>query len=148
MLAVLIVASMNVFSGLSGSIAPPAVTSLKWPRMVIMPRCLAENSTCVCIGSNFQVPITCLLGYGYGSQGTIIGLLFASSCSNERAALHYLSGPQAKRPRAGMRRAPHPGLRFTGEALVGLDSGAAAPGSGALCRAGTNNSRHQRADTI
>src|SRR6266571_45608 len=57
MLAVLIVASMNVFSGLSGSIAPPAVTSLKWPRTVIIPRCLAENSTCVCIGSNFQTAI-------------------------------------------------------------------------------------------
>src|SRR2546421_6326457 len=54
MLAVLIVASMDVFSGLSGSIVPPAVTSLKWPRTVIIPRCLAENSTCVCIGSNFQ----------------------------------------------------------------------------------------------
>src|SRR5438105_8039546 len=56
MLAVLIVASTEVFSGCSGSIVPPAVTSLKWPRTVIIPRCLAANSTWVCIGSNFQVP--------------------------------------------------------------------------------------------
>src|SRR6266550_8438893 len=54
MLAVLIVASMCDFSGCSTSIVPLAVTSLKWPRTVIIPRCLAANSTCVCIGSNFQ----------------------------------------------------------------------------------------------
>jgi hypothetical protein len=33
------------------------LTSPKLPRTVIIPRCFAENSTCVCIGSNFQVPI-------------------------------------------------------------------------------------------
>src|SRR6266581_4789492 len=54
MLEVLIVASTWVLSGCSGSMVPPAVTSAKWPRTVIMPRCLAENSTCVCIGSNFH----------------------------------------------------------------------------------------------
>src|SRR5437588_3752670 len=55
MLAVLIVASAVDRSGCSTSMAPLAVTSAKWPRTVIMPRCLAENSTCVWKGSNFQV---------------------------------------------------------------------------------------------
>ena len=55
MLAVWIVAEKDDFSGCSGSSSASVVTSLKWPRTVIIPRCLAENSTWVCIGSNFQV---------------------------------------------------------------------------------------------
>jgi hypothetical protein len=33
------------------------LTSAKWPRTVIMPRCFAENSTCVWYGSNCQLPM-------------------------------------------------------------------------------------------
>src|SRR6266702_3551343 len=41
--------------------SPVAVTSEKLPRTVIMPKCFAENSTCVCSGSNVQVAIDRLL---------------------------------------------------------------------------------------
>jgi hypothetical protein len=33
------VASTIDFSGCSGSMLPPALTSARWPRTVIMPRC-------------------------------------------------------------------------------------------------------------
>src|SRR5687767_5625892 len=54
-LATLIVTSTEDPDGLEGSIDPLVVTSAKWPRTVIMPKCLAENSTCVCIGSSCHV---------------------------------------------------------------------------------------------
>ena len=44
-LTLLILASTVDRSGCSGSSSPPALTSAKWPRTVIIPRCLAENST-------------------------------------------------------------------------------------------------------
>ena len=47
MLATSMVTSNDELAGFSGSIVPLLVTSLKWPRTVIMPRCLTANSTCV-----------------------------------------------------------------------------------------------------
>src|SRR2546428_69325 len=61
MLAVLMVTSTVERSGSSGRISPLAVTSEKLPRTVIMPRCFAENSTCVWFGSSVQVAIHALL---------------------------------------------------------------------------------------
>lgn len=43
--------------------SPEACTSAKWPRTVIMPRCLTANSTWVCIGSNCQTPMSSLLNH-------------------------------------------------------------------------------------
>src|SRR5215472_979317 len=57
MLAVLIETSMLERSGSSGKTSPVTETSAKWPRTVIIPRCLAENSTWVWYGSNFQTPM-------------------------------------------------------------------------------------------
>src|SRR5258708_4285685 len=54
-LATLMVTSTFEAEGLAGSIVPLVATSVKCPRTVIMPKCLAENSTWVCIGSIFQV---------------------------------------------------------------------------------------------
>src|SRR5215467_13223366 len=57
MLAVEMVTCTDDVSGCSGSMSAVAATSAKWPRTVIMPRCLAENSTCVWYGSSCQLPI-------------------------------------------------------------------------------------------
>src|SRR5215469_1018200 len=57
MLAVLMLTSMFERSGSSGRTSPVTETSAKWPRTVIIPRCLAENSTWVWYGSNFQTPM-------------------------------------------------------------------------------------------
>src|SRR5438270_499948 len=46
--------STDESAGLAGLMVPRVATSLKCPRTVIMPKCLAENSTCVCIGSICQ----------------------------------------------------------------------------------------------
>src|SRR2546426_12104204 len=46
--------SSRDFSGSLGSTVPLALTSLKRPRTVIIPKCLTANSTCVCIGSICQ----------------------------------------------------------------------------------------------
>jgi hypothetical protein len=47
MLAACIVTSTDEVSGWSGSMSAIELTSAKWPRTVIMPRCFAANSTCV-----------------------------------------------------------------------------------------------------
>src|SRR5215469_6939843 len=57
MLAVLMLTSMFERAGSSGKTSPVTETSAKWPRTVIIPRCLAENSTWVWYGSNFQSPM-------------------------------------------------------------------------------------------
>src|SRR5215468_4845389 len=56
MLAVEIVASTFAVSGWSGLMSAFVLTSLKYPRTVIIPRCFAENSTCVWYGSSCQLP--------------------------------------------------------------------------------------------
>src|SRR5215468_12391486 len=57
MLAVEIVASTFAVSGWSGSMSAVVLTSAKCPRTVIIPRCFAENSTCVWYGSSCQLPM-------------------------------------------------------------------------------------------
>lgn len=42
-------------AGLSGSMLPVALTSVKWPRTVIIPKCLVANSTCRWYGSICQL---------------------------------------------------------------------------------------------
>ena len=54
-LAVEMVTSTNAVSGCSGSISAIALSSSKWPRTVLMAKCLAENSSCVWYGSSLPV---------------------------------------------------------------------------------------------
>src|SRR5947208_15313116 len=103
MLAVLIVASTVERSGCSTSMLPLAATSAKWPRTVIIPRCLAENSACVWNGSNFHVPIAQRL--------LLRGSLLRISIS---LSLHYL--PMQSVRRQGRRSVD---VMATGQAQTG-----------------------------
>src|SRR5215467_3116107 len=60
-LATWMVTCTEEVSGWSGSMSAVAATSAKWPRTVIIPRCFAENSTCVWYGSSCQLPMTTYL---------------------------------------------------------------------------------------
>lgn len=65
--------STDESAGRTGSTWPRVVTALKYPRTVIIPKYLARNSTCVCIGSTCHVVRCVSLGRWSGSPRRMHG---------------------------------------------------------------------------
>ena len=60
MLVTSISAAADEFAGFCSSSTMVPLTAPKWPRTVLIIRCLSENSTVVCAGSMFQVVVVVL----------------------------------------------------------------------------------------
>src|SRR6266704_6468595 len=108
--------------------SPVAVTSEKLPRTVIIPKCFAENSTCVCSGSNVQVAIDRLLpdSVRTGNLPSRAYFLQVPAVIRERRYTGRRD-TEAGGARARMRSAPEPGLHLVGQALVGRHPRTAPP---------------------
>src|SRR6266550_2018270 len=99
--------------------SPVAVTSEKLPRTVIIPKCFAENSTCVCSGSNVHVAIDRLLPDSVRT-GNLPSRAYFLQVPAVIRGRRYTGRREAEagRARTRMRRAPDPGLHPVGQALV------------------------------